>query len=160
MMESEYFLHTALALWSVAVGAVLCAVYDVFRAFRLRKRQNAVLLFTFDFLYCMIAAVFMLLLFFNLSYGKARAYAFLFALCGFLIWRFTVSRVFTALVIRISLFCERILNLIKMRLCLAMIWLWRRIYTKIYCRRLITTAKNGKLVKRKEFRNDKETDPS
>lgn len=160
-MESGLFAHTALALWAVVVGAFLCAVYDVFRVFRLRRKQKTAVLFVCDFVFSLICTVCMLLLFFNLSYGRMRAYAFACALVGFLIWRFTVSRVFIALVQKLLSFAGRTFNSIKMRVSAIVSRVSRRIYTKFYCRRLVSVARNGAFIKkRKEIKDDrKETGP-
>lgn len=142
-MQNEFFLHTALALWSVAVGAFICAVYDLFRIFRLRRRQNAIVLFLCDLLFCAIATVCMLVLFFNLSYGRVRAYAFVFAFFGFLAWRFTVSRAVISLCLRLVSCAERLLHLIKMRLMSLFMRLSRKIYTAFYCKITVKKARRG-----------------
>ncbi len=159
-MQGEYLLHSALALWSVAVGAFLCAVFDVFRLFRLRRAQNAAVLFICDFTFCVISAVVMLVLFFNLSYGRIRAYAFVFALIGFLIWRFTVSRLVMTLMLRFVTAACKILNLIKMRVYGIFKRISRRVYTCYYCNRTVAGVKKSTEFKRKEQENDrKEADP-
>lgn len=158
-MSGEYLLHTELALWSVLLGAFLCAVYDVFRLFRLRGKQNAVVLFVCDLAFCIISAVCMLILFFNLSYGKMRGYAFVFVILGFLIWRFTVSRLVMSLMLRLVKMVSRVLNSIKMRVICIIKRIMRRIYTSCYCKRNIKRIIDFKEVKRKENNNDgKETD--
>lgn len=144
----------ALAIWSVAVGAFLCAVYDVFRLFRLRRKQNAVLLFVSDLTFCTIAALSMLLLFFNLSYGRMRAYSFVLAFVGFLIWRFTVSRFVMAFMLKLINAVCKLLNSIKMRVIRAYKRMSCRIYTVCYCKTAVADIK-----KRKEQEYDtKKTD--
>ncbi|MBO5869281.1 MAG: spore cortex biosynthesis protein YabQ [Clostridia bacterium] len=150
-MQDVYFLHSALAFWSVVVGAFLCAVYDVFRLFRLRRKQNGVLLFVCDFAFCLISAIVMLVLFFNLSYGRMRAYAFVFALIGFLIWRMTASRLVMSLMYKIITATCKVLNLIKMRVCVIVKHILRRIYTIRYCNKTVAKIE----VKRKEQKNDR-----
>ena len=138
----------------------LCGVYDVFRVFRLRRTQRGIVLFVCDFAFCMVATIAMLLLFFNLSYGKARAYGFLFALLGFLLWRFTVSKIYMALILKIIVLTEKLLTSIKMRVLAVALRLARRTYTEIYCRSLVNKSRKGFGIvkdKRKELKNDKET---
>ena len=151
-MENDLLLHQALALWSVIVGAFLCVVYDVFRVTRLRHRQNSVLLFLCDFAFSLIATLAMLLLFFNLSFGKMRAYAFALVALGFLVWRFTVSRLVMGLLIRVLNFADKILNLLKTRLLFASKKASRRIYTYYYCKNAVWGIRKMKL-KRKENEN-------
>jgi len=159
-VQGEYLLHTALALWSVVVGAFLCAVFDVFRLFRLLRKQNAVVLFICDFAFCIICSVVMSVLFFNLSYGRMRAYTFVFALIGFLIWRLTVSRLVMSLMQKIVTAVCKILNLIKMRVYRIIKRITRRIYTRIYCRNTVKDVRKLKDFKRKEQENDtKEAGP-
>lgn len=153
-MQGEYLLHSALALWSVALGAFLCAVYDVFRLFRILKKQNAVVLFICDVAFCIISAVCMMIMFFNLSYGRMRAYAFVFALAGFLIWRFTVSRAVMSLMKRLVTAVYNLLNSAKMRVKRFIKRISHRIYTIYYCKKNIKSIENLKEVKRKENEND------
>ncbi len=141
-----------LALWAVAVGAFLCAVYDIFRILRLRRKQNFVALFFFDLLFCLIATVCLLILFFNLSYGRVRVYALALAFVGFLIWRFTVSRAVIALCLRIIAFAERLFGSAKRRVGSFCKRTFNRIYTSCYCRKAVREASKGfGIIKRKEL---------
>ena len=149
-MQEVYLQHFELALWSLIVGMFLCAVYDVFRLFRLRRAQNAILFFVNDFVFCLICAVSMCVLFFNLSYGRIRAYAFAFALIGFLIWRVTVSRFVMAIMNRIVNMVFGFFKLTKMRVYVIVKNVSRRIYTKRYCNRAVASVKKLKEVERKE----------
>lgn len=142
-METNFTLHALLVLWAFILGCFLCGVYDVFRVLRLRRKQNAIVLFFFDLLFCGIAAVALLLLFFNLSYGRVRAYALAFAFCGFLLWRFTVSRAVIALCLRFINFAERLLNSLKMRVGSLIRRTARRVYTVFYCRVAVKRIKRG-----------------
>lgn len=130
-------LHTALALWSLITGAFLCATYDIFRLMRTFKRQGAVTLFISDFVFCLFSAVCLLILFFNLSYGRVRLYALALAVGGFLLWRFTVSRLVMALLLKLIKRVNKLLISIKMRVSVKSKRLSRRIYTKRYCKKAI-----------------------
>ncbi|MBQ8895536.1 MAG: spore cortex biosynthesis protein YabQ [Clostridia bacterium] len=154
-MENNLFSQFALALWSLAVGAFLCAVYDIFRLLRLRRKQNALVLFLCDLLFCAIAAVCAMLLFFNLSYGKMRAYSFVLIAFGFMAWRLTVSRFVMSLLNRLLTVVSKILNSIKMRVLGIIKLCSRRIYTAVYCKRAIASARKLK-PERKENENDTE----
>ena len=137
--ESAYLV----VLWSLVIGAFLCATYDLFRITRLTKKQNPITLFIFDLLFCIIAACSFLLLFFNLTYGRVRVYSFVFALVGFLVWRFTVSRLVIGIILRVIKITKKLLNSIKMRVCFKITLASRRIYTYNYCSRTEDKAKNG-----------------
>ena len=105
-----------LVIASFALGAFLSAVYDIFRLARLIREQKGVILFINDFVYSIIAALCMTVLFFNLSYGRMRAFAFAFVIVGFLIWRISVGKIFMLLMSRIIRLIKRILKSIKTRI--------------------------------------------
>ena len=146
-MNNEYLLHMALALWSVILGAFLCAVYDVFRLLRLVRRQNAFVVFLCDFIFCVFSAVCLLVLFFNLSYGRVRFYALALAIAGFLVWRFTVSRLVMTLLMKLIKQIKKLLISIKMRVSVRLKRLSRRIYTKRYCKKAIRKVHPKGLLK-------------
>ena len=140
-MNNEYLLHTALAAWAFVLGAFLCAVYDVFRLFRLNRKQNAILLFFSDILFCVFSTVCLLILFFNLSYGRVRFYALAITFIGFLVWRFTVSRLVMMLINKLLGRIKKLLTSIKMRISVKLKRLSRRIYTKNYCKKAVLIPK-------------------
>ena len=146
-MNNEYLLHMALALWSVILGAFLCAVYDVFRLLRLVRRQNAFVVFLCDLIFCVFSAVCLLVLFFNLSYGRVRFYALALAIAGFLVWRFTVSRLVMTLLMKLIKRIKKLLISIKMRVSVRLKRLSRRIYTKRYCKKAIRKVHPKGLLK-------------
>ena len=146
-MNNEYLLHMALALWSVILGAFLCAVYDIFRLLRLVRRQNAFVVFLCDFIFCVFSAVCLLVLFFNLSYGRVRFYALALAIAGFLVWRFTVSRLVMTLLVKLIKRIKKLLISIKMRISVRLKRLSRRIYTKRYCKKAIRKVHPKGLLK-------------
>ena len=154
-MQNEYSLHFLLALWSFILGVFLSAVYDVFRLTRLMKRKQSIFtVFVSDFVFCIISSLCMTVLFFNLSYGRMRGYAFVLVLVGFYVWRITMGRLFMALMRRAVDLVSGLLNSIKMRVCHAYKKQMRRIYTASYCSRNLKIR-----IKRKEIKNDgKETD--
>ena len=132
-----------MCLSSLLLGMFLCGVYDIFRISRLGGRAGVIIVFICDIAFSAITVASLLLLFFNLSFGRVRVYALAIVLLGFLLWRFTVSRVYIALCIRIIKLIERILNSIKMRVKAVLNRLFRLIYTKLYCLFTIKSAKNG-----------------
>lgn len=153
IMGTEPFVQTAMVVWSLIIGAVLCGIYDVFRVMRLRKKQNSILLFINDFSFCIIATVFMLLMFFNLSYGRVRAYAFLFVFIGFMVWRYTISRLYMAVISKILEITDKILTSIKIRVSPYVKKASRKIYKT--CRKPFEKVKFGrKFKKRKEIENE------
>ncbi len=158
-MSIDNSLNMALTLWAVVAGAFLCAVYDVFRVSRLRHEQGKVLLFLNDIAFCVISACTMMLLFFNLSYGKIRGYAFAFVLVGFLVWRATVSRFLIFVLNRFLDAAEEFLKLTMTRVSRVITRISRRIYTYFYCRNAVKSSKKCFSLlneKRKEAENETE----
>lgn len=160
-MEKNFLLDDALALWAFVCGGFLCAVYDIFRIIRFNRKSNALIVFFGDILFCIIAALTMLILFFNLSFGSPRVYAFVFAFLGFLAWRFTLSRILMAVMDKLDRLVRRMLRSIKMRVSALYQRLYRRLYTRLYCRKTLAQAKKGfGILKRKEFEKCQEEDLS
>lgn len=142
-MQTDYSLQSAVALWAFALGCFLCLVYDVLRIFRSGRNQNPILLFLLDAVFCLFASASFSVLFFNLSFGRMRGYAFVFGGLGFIAWRFTVSRLFMMLMLKFRDMLLGFLNSVKfgvMRLCKG---LFRRVYTKVYCRKAVIRARRG-----------------
>ena len=133
----------ALSAASFVLGAFLCAVYDVFRIFRLRREFNSAVLFVSDVVYSLIASLSFLILYFNFTYGRVRVYAFVISLLGFLAWRFTVSRFVISLVMRLVDFSLRVLNSSKMRVFALLKRVSRCVYTAFYCRDTVKKSRCG-----------------
>lgn len=132
-----------LAFWSAVLGAALCVVYDAFRLFRVGFLRGSVGTFICDIVFCSVATVGMLVLFFNLTDGRIREYAFLFAIFGFLLWRFTVGRV---LMLAVSAAGGALYALASK----AALSVRAVIYTRTYCRRALRRLRRvRKLIKRK-----------
>jgi len=157
------FVQTSLALWAFVAGLFLCAVYDVFRVLRLRRKVNGLVLFLADFAFCLVCTAVMLVLFFNLSFGKVRVYAFVFAVLGFFLWRKTVGLLFVTLVGKVIDFINGVA--LAVRTCLKRMLLnaSRYLKTKIYCRRVVKKSKHGfgmlknRNYKQKGIKNEQET---
>lgn len=93
-MSVTYSLFYLLALWAFLLGAASGLLYEAFRLLHRLHPRATWLIFLEDLLFCLICACGLLLLFFNLSYGRMRFYAFVFMAIGFLLWYFTVGKLF------------------------------------------------------------------
>ena len=143
-MGGSSALEGALALWSLALGGLLCAVYDVFRLFRLCRKQNPFMLFFADIAFSLISAILTSLLFFNFSNGKMRAYPLMLMLVGFLIWRFTVSALIMQAMKRIFMRVRSLLGSARRYVILLIRLFVRKIATIIYCKRTLKSIRNIK----------------
>lgn len=151
-MSVSYHLHTMLALWSVLLGVFLGFCYEFFR-FAHRLHPGAVwLIFLEDLLFSGLCLCGMLLLFFNLSYGRMRLYAFVGVPAGFILWYFTLGRLF-------RLAFMRLVAGIKARLRPPLTYARARIYTCVCGGRLRRYARRGFGIK-KTFRRKLKDDTS
>lgn len=82
-------------LWSVPVGAALCLLYDTLRVLRRKFRTGLMVAMVSDILFFVLAAFVIFCIFLIFCAGQIRFYVFLGALIGFLLCRFTISRIFT-----------------------------------------------------------------
>ncbi len=101
-MSTNYLLHSLLALWSLLLGAFLGFVYEFFRIFHRLHPRTAWLICIEDLLFACICSVCMMLLFFNLSFGRMRFFAFPGLILGFVIWYFTLGRLFRRICLGLS----------------------------------------------------------
>lgn len=140
-MQRDLFLDNVLAFWAFVVGMFLCVIYDLFRVGRMVKTPNAFFLFVSDVVFSLVATGSFLLLFFNLSYGRVRVYALAFALLGFLLWRFTVSRITVGITVKIIKFTEDFLKSQKRRVVFQIVKISRFIYTFGYLKTAVKSTK-------------------
>lgn len=61
-----------------------------------RNKLRAIFLFVSDFLFCIIASVALILLFYQMNHGKIRFMTFVFAGAGFYLYRFTIGKLVMA----------------------------------------------------------------
>lgn len=131
-MSVSYILFDLLALWAVILGAALGLLYEFFRLLHLLHPRVSWLIFLEDLLFCMLCTFGLLLLFFNLSYGRMRMYAFVFTAAGFVLWYFTAGKLFRKAVLLL-------VSLIRPRFAYVAAWS----YTHIQTARFSHRAKNG-----------------
>lgn len=114
-METNYGFHFLLLFASIINGAVLGLIYDLFRVSRMFFLRNKFVIFFEDLLFCFICAISFMILFYNFSNGKMRAFAFVGGICGFCAYYFTLGK-FTKIVCEhINAFVSPIINKILMK---------------------------------------------
>ena len=145
-MSVSYHLHTMLALWSLLLGVFLGFCYEFFRFAHRLHPGAAWLIFFEDLLFSGLCLCGMLLLFFNLSYGRMRLYAFVGVPAGFILWYVTLGKLFRIACMRLLGACRAILGPP-----VSMVRAWR--YTRLCGIRLRRFARRGfgakKLLRRK-----------
>lgn len=100
--------QTSAFLYSCALGAALCALYDVFRAIRLFFLPGRILTAFLDVLYFFLAAVFTFAFFMAVSQGEVRAYLYFGEMIGWLLYYETVGALLLRLQSRIFRLLRRI----------------------------------------------------
>ena len=109
-MSVSYHLHTMLALWSLLLGVFLGFCYEFFRFAHRLHPGAAWLIFFEDLLFSGVCLCGMLLLFFNLSYGRMRLYAFVGVPAGFVLWYVTLGKLFRLACMRFLTVCRATLG--------------------------------------------------
>ena len=92
-----------------------------------RSRLLSVLIFAEDFIFCLVAAVAMILLFYQINNGKLRAWAFPMAGVGFYLYRITVGR----LVMLCSETVAFLLEAAFRYLCFFVMLPWKWVFTRV-----------------------------
>lgn len=88
-------------LYAVPVGAAFCLFYDIIRIFRKSVKPRFAIDFLLDVFFWIICAFVTFCLMLIFSSGQLRWYIFFGLLVGFLIFRFTLSRLIILLSFRI-----------------------------------------------------------
>lgn len=83
--------QTIAFLYSCALGAALCVLYDVFRALRVFFMFGRALTAVFDLLYFFLAAIFTFAFFMAISRGEIRGYLCFGELIGWLLYYETIG---------------------------------------------------------------------
>lgn len=138
-MEVDYRGQLLLALYSFPTGLLLGAVYDILRLFRLPFGKIG--FFITDILQTFLCFISVQILLYNCWNGKIRVYPFFICFIGFVLYRATLGRLFTAVFIKLSSYIKpRVLYRIAM------------VRGYIYKKRLLHKAAHGfgiKLPRRK-----------
>lgn len=94
--------------YSLAVGIILCLIYDIIRYFYRIVKPNNLVVFFVDLFYCFLAAIVTFCFFMLFSKGTIRLYPYFGFLGGFFICRLTLSRLLMLLLDWIYSFISKI----------------------------------------------------
>ncbi len=97
---------------SIVTGIGFSVLYDVFKVGRLCSRPGTFVVALGDFLYFVICTLVTFCLLMLRTLGQPRVYVFIAFIIGFLIWRFTLSRLFLLVLKRIFGLCSLIFSLV------------------------------------------------
>ena len=81
-------------LLSIALGGLLCLIYDVFRSIRKTKNYSATAVFFQDITFFVISAILTFIFLLATTAGVLRAYIIIGVLIGAVLMRLTFSRIF------------------------------------------------------------------
>ena len=139
--------ETVTFLAALVMGAVICAVFDLFRVARLTVRPTAVSSFWQDIAFWLIAALLTYLFLLVRCDGEIRGYVLLGQAFGFVLCRLTVSTVFIRVMAAVMGAVKRFQRAISRRLLKPLGKLLRR-----FCRFLVHLCKKtGKILKKGVF---------
>lgn len=97
-------------LISFVFGCLVCAFYDIFRAYRKTNKCSFFGVFVSDVFFWVVTAFFTFLLLFARTGGSIRGYVLLSALSGFLACRFTISKILLKIYCFLFLIIKKIFN--------------------------------------------------
>ena len=81
-------------LYSLGMGAILCMLYDIFKALRVMMNFGSKLIFLQDLIYSVFASILTFLYLLLMNNGRVRLYILLGEVLGFLTYYFTLSKLF------------------------------------------------------------------
>ena len=113
-----FTLHTeAIAfLYSIAMGAVLCVLFDMFCVMRMFVRPTILSAFWQDIVFWLVAAVLTYCFLLVHCYGIIRGYVLFGELLGFLLCRFTLSAVFIAMMSQVVRAVKSVVAFLRARI--------------------------------------------
>ena len=97
-------------LLSIALGGLLCLIYDVFRSIRKAKEYGAVAVFFQDIAFFVVSAVLTFIFLLATTAGVLRAYIIIGIFIGSVLMRLTFSRIFFAI---LSLLLKLVVKYLK-----------------------------------------------
>ncbi len=118
-------------LISLLVGGGLCLLYDCFRIVRAAWRWDGVAVFVQDVVYCVIAAAVTYGMLLVRCSGVVRIYPLIGEVCGFVICRFTVSRLVMLIATGIITFVRRVYFAVRKAAFVPIIRIAETIFKKI-----------------------------
>lgn len=80
-------------LYAIVLGIIFDLFYDIFKSFRLNIKFSDILVFVQDILYFFILSVLSFCFFLIFTYGEIRFYILIGFAVGFLVSRFTLSKI-------------------------------------------------------------------
>lgn len=99
-------------LYAAALGALLCAVYDIFRIIRVAFGAKQLAVFIEDIVFSLIALVLTFVFVISFNNGEVRFFVLIGELLGFAIYYFTVGRIVMSLSKAIVRLIKRVLTFV------------------------------------------------
>lgn len=93
MWEISNSLQVISFLRSLILGAVFCLIFDIFKGYRLAANPSKALVFVQDIIYFAIISPITFCFLLSVTNGEIRAYVFIGALLGFILFRLSLSRI-------------------------------------------------------------------
>lgn len=101
---------------AVLFGMTLCGIYDIFKAFRLSFEFSKIAIFIQDIIYFIFISIISFVFLLIFTNGEIRLYILLGFAIGFIISRFTVSRILLPVLKTVILFFKRIFSFVFIKI--------------------------------------------
>lgn len=106
--------QTVIFLYAVALGAILCAVYDVFRIIRIAFGGKITAVFIEDIIFSIIALLMTFIFVVAFNNGELRFFVLLGELIGFTVYYFTIGKLTMGISKAIISLIKKLINLLLM----------------------------------------------
>lgn len=103
-------------LFATLIGVGLCLFYDILRVFRKTKKHSNIAIFFEDILFCVIAALATFILELVRTQGEMRVFIFFGELIGFVICRFTISRITFKVFKQMFILIKKLIKFVKFKI--------------------------------------------
>ena len=139
-------------IYSLVLGAIFSLLYDVIKSFRLTIKPSATLVFILDIIYFIFIAFISFLFYLSVTDGEIRFYILLGLFLGFLIIRFTISKLFVFLLTKIFGFIFSVFK--KVNYCFfTLADTISSVFLKIF-NKITYFIKKIKIILKKDLKND------
>ena len=91
-------------------GMIIGIIFDIFRILRKSFKTNDFVTYIEDILFWIITGIFLIFILFKFSFGQIRFYTIFALIIGFVLYLFTISKLFIKVSVIIILFIKKIVG--------------------------------------------------
>lgn len=143
-------LQIKIFLGSIAVGAILSFLYDIFKSIRFAFKSNKQHILFYDILYFFISAFITFIFILSVNCGEIRFYIIAGEIIGFCIYCMTLSRLFMKFFICMISILKKVVNKVYLVIYIPCVSVLKKIYNRVnvfFCSKLHKNNKRHELTK-------------